>query len=113
MMTTRQLAAGLITHEYARARDEGLTQSAGAECAWAAYRAHPLGRRARAPHGMAALGVNTSVRRSYRVPLGALLGIAGSLSCGQHCARWPRTKASMREHAGVQTETLAALEAAR
>ncbi len=85
---------------YADARFHGRDVEAAIDAAWHYARAHYLPR-ARAPHGVEAVGpLNTSGRRNYRSPLGEALGLVTE-PYGQHSAKWRRTVASYRERDAV------------
>lgn len=85
---------------YADARFQGRDIEASIDAAWHYARANYLPR-ARAPHGVEAVGpLNTGRRRNYRSPMGVLLGVVTE-PYGQHCTEWRRTAASYREREAV------------
>ena len=88
---------------FAVAIANGLDENTAAQAVWTALK--PLS--ARAPRWDEALSLNTLGRRSYRSPLGELLGLTSDY--GQHSAKWPRTVQSKREREEARETVLAAL----
>lgn len=101
----------LIINTYRTARAEGDTRVCAAQRAWLAVRKQPGYRHLRAPYWNERIERNGSSCKSYRSPLGQVLGV-GSLEYGSHSAKYPRTKRSKREGAEVEETVLAHLDAA-
>lgn len=82
----------------------------GAQAAWMAVRA--IRRELRAPWFAEAVATNTGRRRSYRCPLGSVLGIVGaSGEFGHHCAEYRRTKQSWESAKRIEQTVIDWLEA--
>lgn len=94
--------------EYDATRATGVSSSASAAAAWSAVRRDRAGRYLRAPRWDEQHVCNTGARRTYRSPLGRILGVTGEY--GSHCARWPRTVCSMVAANDVRRTVLAHLE---
>lgn len=96
---------------YREARLHAMGPAEAAQAAWLAVRL--VRRHLRAPDWGCAIARNTSVRRSYRSPLGEVLGLADVSDQGGYCARWPRTLRSQREVQDMRRRVLDYLERAR
>lgn len=92
-LTVDQDDATYIVVLYRHARGEGLTRPEAAQRVWQALKTTPGYCHLRAPCWGEKLAKNSGASRSYRSPLGDVLGVTGEF--GQHCARWPRTKRSL------------------
>ena len=94
----------------------GKTDDQAAQAAWEAVRAHPSGRKLRAPNWGEALDHNGGGRRTYKVPLGVAWAVANGRTgdrwrgLASHAANWARTKLSEREMAFACTVLIDILE---
>ena len=75
-----------------------------AQKVWRALRPKHL----RAPYWDEAVALNTGRRRSFRCPLGDLLGLTEG-TFGQYCCEWPRTNESEHAAGDARRFVLAAL----
>ena len=66
-------------------------------------------RKARSPDGLEAHARSTGATRSYKSPLGILLGIPGADDYGAHSAKYPRTVKSHREGLAIREMVFARL----
>lgn len=94
---------------YHHLRAEGRGRADAAQQVWLALRTTPGYKHLRAPYWSEKLHRNGSSVRSYRSPLGDVLGVTGEF--GRHCARWPRTVRSEAEAANAAARVLDALDA--
>ena len=99
-MTTIETAKALFAASIAN----GLDEEAAAQAVWLALRPST----ARAPRWDEALARNGSGSRSYKSPLGSLLGLTPD-AYGQHAANWPRTVSSTGERDCYRALVLEAL----